>query len=407
MRKSLIISFIIIIAVIGWFASGYYSNGSKYSEQAKNNDNSQNKVEETNDDKAIKVESTLSIAQKVDQSIYLQGQTIENRKIEIKSKTAGNIIIKNFKRGQIVRPESLLAQISMEDRKELLSSFEKELKKIKKEILLNKEKKENNSIKVIEQINLYEIEYNSAKELINKGLGSKSKLSLASFNLAQAKSNLKDIELNYESQSVNLESQLENIKSRIKNINIDINNTNIYPPFTGIIEKNYVEIGDFVRQGDILFNIVDLNPIKIQGYLSENDVNKVKLGTKTNIEINSINKIGEVTFISPVAEVNTRTFEFIIEANNDDLSFKSGLTASIIINIESVQAHKIPPSILSLDDEGTVGIKAIENNKVVFFPTKRIKDTIDGMWVSGLPREVIIITAGQEYVTVGQNIKYN
>jgi len=121
---------------------------------------------------------------------------------------------------------------------------------------------------------------------------------------------------------------------------------------------------------------------------------------------NSLKKIGIITFISPVAETNTRTFEFIIEAENDDLLFKSGLTTTITIAIESVKAHKISPSILTLKDDGTVGIKTVnEQNKVIFYPTEKIKDTIDGMWVKGLPEKVNIIISGQEYVNDGQIIE--
>ena len=221
---------------------------------------------------------------------------------------------KNYIRGDTVKKNDLLIEISIEDRNELLNSFNKEYARIEKEIILNREKKDNNTLKTNKQINLFQIEYNSAKELLDKGLGSESMLSLASLNLTQAKTNLKEIDINYQSQSINLESQLENIKSKIKNINLDIENTKILAPFDGIIESSYIEEGTFVRPGDMIIKIVDLNPIKIQGYISELDINKIKLGKTANIEIsNSLKKNGIITFISPVAETSTRTFEFIIE----------------------------------------------------------------------------------------------
>ena len=69
-------------------------------------------------------------------------------------------------------------------------------------------------------------------------------------------------------------------------------------------------------------------------------------------------------------------------------------------------AHKIPPSILTLQDDGTIGIKALSNkNMVIFYPIQKVKDTVDGMWVSGLPNEVNLIISGQEYVSTGQIIE--
>ena len=88
-----------------------------------------------------------------------------------------------------------------------------------------------------------------------------------------------------------------------------------------------------------------------------------------------------------------------------DLSFKSGITTKITIAGSELKAHKIPPSILTLQDDGTVGVKAVnEENIVIFYPTTSVKDTIDGIWVSGLPDKVNLIVTGQEYVAVGESV---
>ena len=211
-----------------------------------NNDSSDFNKNNRSNNNVLKVESQIIYFEEIEESITLQGQTIHNRTIDIKSETTGNIINKNYKRGKIVTSNEILVEISMEDRQELLNSYIKELERNKKEILINEKKRDNSIFKTKEQIKLYEIEYQSAKQLIDKGLSSKSKLSLASFNLADAKSNLNDIELNYQSQVANLETQLASIESKIKNIKIDIDNTKISSPFSGIINNSYVEIGDYV-----------------------------------------------------------------------------------------------------------------------------------------------------------------
>ena len=108
---------------------------------------------------------------------------------------------------------------------------------------------------------------------------------------------------------------MENVQSKIKNIEIDIDNTIIKAPFNGIVQSSYIEQGDYIIPGDIIANIVDLNPIKIQGYLSESDINKVQLGTTANVMIsNNLKKNGRITFISPVADEDTP-----IEINDADL----------------------------------------------------------------------------------------
>lgn len=361
MKKSIILAFLTFLVTAGWLASGQIGNNKDKENKivSKKNEIEDKKVE-INDENTlnlIKVETKMFNAEKIDQSIMLQGQTIYNKKIDVKSETVGNITEINFKRGDQVQKGSKLIKISDENRKELLDSAKKLIK-------------------------LYEIEYSSAKKLVDQGLSSKSKLGLASYNLANAESQLKDIELS-------------------------IDNTNIRSPFSGIITSKNVEISEYVNQGTILFTIVNLNPIKIQGYLSEFDVNKIKIKTKAHItNSNGLKKDGKITFISPIAETNTRTFEIEIEADNSDLVFKSGITTTITIDGSDLLAHKIPPSILTLKDNGTIGVKALNNiNKVIFYPIQKVRDTVDGMWVSGLPNEVNLIISGQEYVKSGQIVK--
>ena len=412
MKKSIFIATFILLLVVGWIGSGQFSNNvvaqdentqevseaeTSYSENSENNEGNEF---------TFSVETKIFTSSLIDQSIELQGQTIHNKKIDVKSETSGNINSIEFSRGDNVSENSEMLTISLEDRKEKLLSAQKDLERLSKEIILNEKNRDNLLRQNVERIELYEIEYASAKQLIDKGLSSKSKLSLASFNLANAKADREDIKIKFESTLASLEAQITNVKSVLKNIKLDIDKTSIKAPFDGIISEKMVEETEFISVGTPLFSIIDLDPIKIEGYLSEFDVNKVSVGTKAFIEdSNGIKKNGIISFISPSAETSTRTFEITIEADNKDLSYKSGITTKIIIKGSELKAHKIPPSILTLLDDGTVGVKAVDNeNMVTFYPTKTIKDTIDGMWVSGLPEKVNLIVSGQEYISIGETV---
>jgi len=413
MKRSIIVAFLILAGVVGWLGSGQITNVNAQDEAnsntTENKDTNSYKSDDNsneNEELVFSVETKVFKANLIDQSIELQGQTIHNKKIDVKSETSGNISEINFSRGDKVNKNLSLVLISMDDRKEKLLSAQKDLERLSKELILNEKNRDNLLRQNIEKIKLYEIEYASAKQLIDKGLSSKSKLSLASFNLANAEADREDIKIKFESTLANLEAQITNVKSLLKNIKLDIAKTNISAPFDGIISEKMVEETEFISVGTPLFTIIDLDPIKIEGYLSEFDVNKVSVGTNAIIEdSNGIKKNGTITFISPSAEISTRTFEITIEANNKDLTYKSGITTKIIIKGSELKAHKIPPSILTLLDDGTVGVKAVnKENNVVFYPTKTIKDTIDGMWVSGLPESVNLIISGQEYISIGEKI---
>lgn len=408
MKKSIFIASFILLLVVGWIGSGQFTNVNAQDDTSVSLSGSEenNTKEAIVEDSGSKVEVKEFNFSQIDQSIELQGQTTHNKKIDVKSETTGNITNISFNRGDKVSKGDNLITISIENRNELLNSAKKDLERLNKELELNEKNKINRLSQNKELIKLYEIEFASAKQLIDKGLSSKSKLSLASFNLANARADQEDIMINFESQQSSIEAQIASFKSQLKNIELDIQNTLINAPFSGIISDKMIEESEYITPGNTLFTIIDLNPIKIQGYLSEFDVNKINLGTKAVIEnTNGIKKIGKISFISPSAETSTRTFEITIEADNGDISFKSGITTKITIAGSELKAHKIPPSILTLLDDGTVGVKAINNESiVVFYPTTSVKDTIDGIWVSGLPDTVNLIITGQEYVSVGESI---
>ena len=407
MKKSIFIASFILLVVVGWIGSGQFTDVNAQDDTSLSADSSNETVEKVIvEDIGNKVEIKEFNFSQIDQSIELQGQTTHNKKIDVKSETTGNIINIAFKRGDKVSKGEELIKISIENRKELLNSAKKDLDRLNKELELNEQNKINRLSQNKELIKLYEIEFASAKQLIDKGLSSKSKLSLASFNLANARSDQEDILITFESQQSSIGAQIANVRSQLKNIELDIDKTVINSPFSGIISDKMIEESEYITPGNIMFTIIDLNPIKIQGYLSEFDVNKVSLGTKAIIEnTNGLKKNGTISFISPSAETSTRTFEITIEADNADLSFKSGITTKITIAGSELKAHKIPPSILTLQDDGTVGVKAVnDENIVIFYPTTSVKDTIDGIWVSGLPDKVNLIVTGQEYVAVGESV---
>ena len=58
-----------------------------------------------------------------------------------------------------------------------------------------------------------------------------------------------------------------------------------------------------------------------------------------------------------------------------------------------------------LNDNGVVGVRVVENGIVRFMPVQIVSDGPDGMWVTGLPDGVDVITVGQEFVSDGQRVK--
>ena len=180
----------------------------------------------------------------------------------------------------------------------------------------------------------------------------------------------------------------------------------IVAPFSGYLETLRVEEGDFLNTGAVCAALIDPDPMLIVADIAEKDIAQVELGSEASAKLISGRFIsGEVTFIASSADKNTRTFRVEISVDNKDRTIRDGVSAEIYIKGKQEAAHKISPAILSLNDQGKLGVRTVTaDNRVEFKEINILEDTNSGMWVSGLGEEARIITLGQEYVFQGQTV---
>ena len=169
----------------------------------------------------------------------------------------------------------------------------------------------------------------------------------------------------------------------------------------------HVEIGSLIGPSLPCVTIIQLDPMKVVGEVTEKEVSKVKKKSKVEIELlNNTNLKGQINFVSKSASPLTRTYAVEAEISNVDGEIREGLTAEIKVPVRETTAHLIPSYLLSLDDNGELGVKIAIDNRATFKKISIIEDTPDGLWVEGLPKTTKIITVGQEYVIEGQEINY-
>jgi multidrug efflux system membrane fusion protein len=177
-------------------------------------------------------------------------------------------------------------------------------------------------------------------------------------------------------------------------------------PFDGYLETFSVKEGDYLNTGAVCATIIDPDPMRLIGEVSEKEINLVKVGAKAGAELISGKKVeGIVSFVSTSANRGTRTFRVEIDVNNSDRSIRDGVSAQIEIEGDKILAHKISPSILMLGEAGELGLRTVnKDNQVEFKKIEIMEDSMDGIWVAGLPKNTRIITIGQEYVFQGQTV---
>jgi multidrug efflux system membrane fusion protein len=195
-------------------------------------------------------------------------------------------------------------------------------------------------------------------------------------------------------------------KAGLDNAKAELDRTEIIAKVSGLVQDPVALAGSMLNPGSPCATIVQLDPMVFAGMVPEVHIGLAKLGLDAKIStVTGQNVEGKVTYIASQADSATRAFPVEIEIPNPDYAIRDGVTAQAIVNIGTAPGHLLPQSVLTLDDEGTLGVRTVEDGTVAFHPVTIVSDTRKGVWVTGLPVIAEVITVGQESVTAGQAVK--
>ncbi len=201
-----------------------------------------------------------------------------------------------------------------------------------------------------------------------------------------------------------VEAQLKGAQAALQNAQLELERTTIKTDVDGVVQDPLATVGTMLAAGQPCATVVQLDPMQFIASVPEARISYAKLGLKADVTTITGDKAeGTVTYISATADDATRSFPIEIDLPNPDRSLRDGVTAEAVVNVGTAPVHVLPQSVLTLDDDGVLGVRTVESgNKVAFHPVTIIKDTRDGVWVVGLPFKVNVITVGQEFVQPGQ-----
>ena len=345
-HRSWLISASIAVVVSLWLLSGQFGDDDVGTDTAAS-------AASVNRPTRSSVRVRTQTAEEVQRTIVVNGKTAPARVVELAAETDGRVEFIGAERGSNVDRGKIIARLDERDRSARLSQAQATVKQ-------------------------REVEYDAREKLKTESYVSESQLHEAIAALAGARTEL-------------IRAQL------------DLSYMTIRAPFDGALQSRIVEVGDFVKLGDPVAMFVDNRTIIVSANLSEFDARYVKVDDMAEARLATGESVrGRIRYVSPVADEATRTFEVELEVDNQAGNLRVGGTAELRIPAERVLAHRVSPSLLTLDDAGNVGIKIInEAGKVEFVVADIALSSTDGVWIAGLPSTATIITVGQGFVASG------
>jgi HlyD family secretion protein len=179
-------------------------------------------------------------------------------------------------------------------------------------------------------------------------------------NLQQAKSNLVYQKANFDRQTILFDSvvisksdmetaryQYESAVASVKSIQAQLDGaqknlsyTNIYSPINGVVLTRNISAGQTVASSfntPTLFIIAkDITKMQVQAAVDEADIGNVKSGQSVDFSVDAFpnstftGRVREIR-LQPIVSANVVTYTTIIDAPNEDLKLKPGMTANIFI----------------------------------------------------------------------------
>lgn len=298
------------------------------------------------------IEVTIEKLEKrtINETVSGSGKIFPEKEVKISSDVSGEIVELYIEEGDSVVLGQLLAKIdpdaffSAVERGEAgLNSAKSTLANTKASIESSIAQKE----QIVAQLENARTINDRNKKLFQDGVVSQVDYETSQTNVRQLEANLRAAEASIKSSEKSAEGaafQVESSAANLKELKTSLSRTSIKSPTTGIVSSLSVEQGERVvgtmqMTGTEMMRVANLNSMEVQVDISENDILRVNLGDKVEIEVDAyldVIFLGSVTEIANSASnissqgaLNTdQVTNFIVKVRIDPDSYKQMLTGT-------------------------------------------------------------------------------
>ena len=147
---------------------------------------------------------------------------------------------------------------------------------------------------------------------------------------------------------------------------ISLNKSLIKSPMKGTVKTRFVKVGEFVRKGDRLAEILEVDRIIIKVNIPEQEILQINIGQKVDIVLYIFEnkKIeGQVKKIGLEADASNRTFPVEIEVDNLERKLRPGMLARVTFTQRVDQDQVVVPRHAIMERERGRIVYVVDNGK--------------------------------------------
>lgn len=184
-------------------------------------------------------------------------------------------------------------------------------------------------------------------------------------------------------------AQVEIQEAVVQRLEDQLRKHTIRSPFEGYVVSQKADVGDWVSRGDVVAEVIQIDPIQLRVFVPESDLYSLKVALKLAPEekldvwvrfdaIKDQRFNGRVERIIPQADVRSRTFPILIRVDNPKDSrlgrrLGSGMLAEVALPIGTAQKRLlVPKDAINLEDESASVIAARSNGESSGYRAEKI-----------------------------------
>ena len=204
-------------------------------------------------------------------------------------------------------------------------------------------------------------------------------------------------------------AELLSKKAEVERLELMIRKSEIKSPIAGVVAKRYVEVGQWVKQGDPIADLVQLDPLFVRVNVPEGAIARVKKGDSAQVVFDAINGLkltGKVDQILPLADAASRTFPVKILMPNPELTIRPGFFGRAVMTSSSEAAQLIVPRDAIATRGTQAHVVAVREGVAVIVPvTRGAAATGNAVVVTGeLTETDVVVTRGNEALHGGEQL---
>ena len=237
--------------------------------------------------------------------------------------------------------------------------------------------------------------------------------------IAITDSNLADINIKRDeklaAQNLIPNAQLDQTKTRAESASlnkelaeISLNKSLISSPLKGTIKTRHIKVGEFVRKGDKLVEILDIDRILVKVNIPEQEILSIQVGQNVEVALYIMEKktfLGRVKNIGLEADSSNRTFPVEILVDNKERQLRAGMLARATFTKNVDQDQIVIPRHTVLErDQGRV-VYVFEDGKAFRRDiTIGLSQQDQVQVVQGLNKGELIVVEGHTKLTDGEEV---